>query len=380
MLPGRSPRQHAGGKGGPAEAAREHWAFRPVRAPQLPAVKDRAWPATSIDRFILARLESKGLSPSPPADRRTLIRRATFDLTGLPPTPEEVAAFEADPSPDAYARLIDRLLASPHYGERWARHWLDVARYSDTRGYVFFQDADYHWAYTYRDYVIRSFNGDLPFDRFLVEQIAADRLPLGDDKRPLTALGFLTLGGRFMNNFHDVIDDRIDVVSRGLLGLTMTCARCHDHKFDPISQKDYYALYGVFASSEEPTIPPTFAPPPRTDVYEKFARELQARAGEARRVRRGQARGARRRLADPGRRVPPGRAAGPRPAQHRRLHADRRRHRPEPEDVAAVADVPGPNPQDARSRLRPLACPRGPARRRLRGPGEGPLCRARESL
>lgn len=270
-------RGHADGKSKDAEAARNHWAFRPVREPEFPAVKDRAWPATSIDRFILARLESKSLAPSPPADRRTLIRRATFDLTGLPPTPEEVAAFEIDPSPDAYSRLIDRLLASPHHGERWARHWLDVARYSDTRGYVFFQDADYHWAYTYRDYVIRAFNGDLPIDRFLVEQLAADRLSLGEDRRPLTALGFLTLGGRFMNNFHDVIDDRIDVVSRGLLGLTVTCARCHDHKFDPIGQKDYYALYGIFASAEEPTVPPTFAPPPRTEVYEKFAKELQAR-------------------------------------------------------------------------------------------------------
>jgi mono/diheme cytochrome c family protein len=265
--------------GDPGAAAKRHWAFQPVRNPPPPSVQDHAWPRTSIDPFILARLESTGLSPAPPADRRTLIRRATFDLTGLPPTPEEVAAFEADAAPDAFVRLVDRLLASSHYGERWARHWLDVARYSDTRGYVFFQDADFHWAYTYRDYVIRALNGDLPFDQFLIEQLAADLCPPGGDRRSLTALGFLTLGGRFMNNFHDVIDDRIDVVSRGLMGLTVACARCHDHKFDPISSKDYYALYGIFASSDEPVVPPEFTPPPRTEAYEKYARELKAREG-----------------------------------------------------------------------------------------------------
>ena len=137
-----------------AAAARRHWAFRPVGDPTPPTVRDAAWPRDPLDRFILARLEAAGLTPSPPADRRTLIRRVTFDLVGLPPTPEEVAAFEADPSPDAYVRLVDRLLASPRYGERWGRYWLDVARYADTKGYVFFQDADFHWAYTYRDYVI----------------------------------------------------------------------------------------------------------------------------------------------------------------------------------------------------------------------------------
>src|SRR5262249_55395676 len=138
-------------------------------------------PRNPVDRFILARLEAKGLAPSPPADKRTLIRRATFDLTGLPPTPEEVSAFASDPSPGAYQRLIERLLASPRYGERWGRYWLDVARYADTKGYVFFQDADFHWAYTYRDYVISAFNRDLPYDRFLIEQIAADLLPAGPE-------------------------------------------------------------------------------------------------------------------------------------------------------------------------------------------------------
>ncbi|HZT82145.1 MAG TPA: DUF1549 domain-containing protein, partial [Gemmataceae bacterium] len=260
-----------------ADEAKRHWAFQPVRRPSLPAVRNTAWPRNSVDRFVLAKLEEKGLAPSPPADRRTLVRRATFDLLGLPPTPEEVAAFESDPAPDAYERIIDRLLASPQYGERWGRHWLDVARFADTKGYVFFEEAQFPWAWTYRDYVIRAFNDDLPYDQFLVEQLAADRLPLGKDRRPLTALGFLTLGGRFMNNAHDIIDDRIDVVSRGLLGLTVGCARCHDHKFDPISMRDYYALYGVFASCAEPTVPPLFADPPPTKEYAAFAKELQAR-------------------------------------------------------------------------------------------------------
>jgi cytochrome c553 len=262
---------------GRGEGTATHWAFRPVTDPALPAVKDAAWAATPLDRFVLAKLEAKGLTPSPPADKRTLIRRVTFDLTGLPPTPEEVEAFVSDPAPDAYEKLIDRLLASPAYGERWGRHWLDVARYADTKGYVFFEENEFPWAWTYRDYVIRAFNDDLPFDRFIREQLAADRLPLGADRRPLTALGFLTVGGRFMNNPHDILDDRIDVVSRGLLGLTVACARCHDHKFDPIPSRDYYALYGVFASSVEPAIPPLFAVPPATEEYRKFAAELEAR-------------------------------------------------------------------------------------------------------
>jgi hypothetical protein len=263
-----------------ADEPKQHWAFQPVGKQALPVVRDRSWPCTSVDKFILAKLEEKGLAPSPSADRRTLIRRATFDLLGLPPTPEDVAAFEADRGPDAYERLVDRLLASPHYGERWGRHWLDVARFADTKGYVFFEESQFPWAWTYRDYVIRSFNEDLPYDRFILEQLAADRLPLGKDRRPLTALGFLTLGGRFMNNAHDIIDDRIDVVGRGLLGLTVGCARCHDHKFDPIPMRDYYSLYGIFASCAEPTVPPLFADPPETKEYAAFARELQVREGK----------------------------------------------------------------------------------------------------
>jgi hypothetical protein len=262
-----------------APAADRHWAFQPVHDPAVPRVDGSGDGGTSVDAFILARLKAQGLTPSPLADRRTLIRRVTFDLLGLPPTPEEVEAFVNDPEPDldAYERLVERLLASPQYGERWARYWLDVARYADTKGYVFFQDANFPWASTYRDYVIEAFNQDKPYDRFVIEQLAADLLPQGEDRRALRALGFLTLGGRFMNNDHDIIDDRIDVVTRGLLGLTVTCARCHDHKFDPIPTRDYYALYGVFASSVEPDVPPLFEDPPQTEAYRKFAAELETR-------------------------------------------------------------------------------------------------------
>ena len=223
-------------------------------------MKNAAWVKNPIDAFILAKLEEKGLAPSRPADRRTLIRRVSFDLIGLPPTPEEVEAFAGDPDPSAYEKLVDRLLASPRYGERWGRHWLDVARYADTKGYVFTEERRYPYSYTYRDYVIRSFNEDLPYDQFIVQQLAADRLPLGDDKRPLAALGYLTLGRRFLNNPPDIIDDRIDVTMRGFQAMTVGCARCHDHKFDPIPTRDYYSLYGVFASSTEPKDLPVIGP------------------------------------------------------------------------------------------------------------------------
>jgi mono/diheme cytochrome c family protein len=260
-----------------AEVKRTFWSFQPVTNPPVPAVSDPAWAKTGIDPFVLAELERRSLSPSAAADKRTLLRRLSFDLVGLPPTPEELDDFLDDDSPAAIERVVDHLLASPHYGERWARHWLDVARYADTKGYVLFQDANFPWSYTYRDYVVRAFNEDLPYDRFLVEQIAADKLPLAGDRRPLTALGFLTLGSGFMNNQQDVIDDRIDVITRGLLGLTVSCARCHDHKFDPIPTRDYYSLYGVLASSVEPTVPPLFEDPPATEAYAAFAAELASR-------------------------------------------------------------------------------------------------------
>jgi hypothetical protein len=236
------------------EKARKHWAFRPIKEGPPPAVKDATWPRTPVDHFVLAKLEERGLTPSPPADRRILIRRAYFDLVGLPPTAAEVEAFQADDSLDAFARVVDRLLASPQYGERWGRHWLDVARYADTKDGVLMYGDDRvrPYAYTYRDYVIRAFNEDLPFDRFVHEQVAADLIEPKVEPWRLAAMGFLTLGRLFDNNVHDVIDDRIDTVSRGLLGLTVSCARCHDHKYDPIPSADYYSLYGVFASSETP--------------------------------------------------------------------------------------------------------------------------------
>ncbi|WP_339731930.1 PSD1 and planctomycete cytochrome C domain-containing protein [uncultured Gimesia sp.] len=246
-------------KGAPANGAydfetlsQNHWSFRPVVQPELPKVKNQQRVGSPVDHFVLSRLEEKGLSLSPPVDRRKLIRRASVDLTGLPPTYAEVEAFVNDAAPDAYEKLIDRLLASPHYGERWGRHWLDVARYADTKGYVFTSERRYPYSYTYRDYVIRAFNEDLPYDRFIQEQLAADQLDRQGDDRSLAALGFLTVGRRYRGNIHDITDDRIDLVSRGLLGLTASCARCHDHKFDPVPIKDYYALYGVFVSSYEP--------------------------------------------------------------------------------------------------------------------------------
>lgn len=262
------------------DAARSHWAFSALRRPSLPQVDQKAWVQTPIDRFILARLESAQLQPSERANRRTLIRRLSFDLLGLPPTPEEIEAFESDSSEGAYEALIERLLTSPHYGERWGRHWLDVARYADNKGYVFFEEKTFPWAYTYRDYVVRSFNEDLPFNEFLLQQLAADQLELGSDRRALAALGFLTVGDHLINNTHDIIDDRIDVLTRGLLGLTVACARCHDHKYDPVSQADYYSLYGVLRSCQEPMVPPLFTKPDYTESYEGFELELIAREQE----------------------------------------------------------------------------------------------------
>ncbi|MFZ2278984.1 MAG: DUF1549 and DUF1553 domain-containing protein [Prosthecobacter sp.] len=216
--------------------AAEHWAFQPLR-PET---------SGSIDEFVRRKLAEQGLKPSPRADERTLIRRASFDLTGLPPAGEQEGTF---------SQVVDRLLASPQYGEQWARHWLDVARYSDMKGYVYAREEK-RWVHAtaYRDWVVRSLNHDMPYDRFLLLQMAADQVvpPKSPD---LAAMGFLTLGRRFLGVSHDIIDDRIDVVTRGTLGLTVACARCHDHKFDPIPTRDYYALYGVFQSCAEAVVP-----------------------------------------------------------------------------------------------------------------------------
>ncbi|MFO0802930.1 MAG: DUF1549 domain-containing protein [Gemmataceae bacterium] len=260
---------------------RKHWAYQPVKDPPLPTIQNpKSKIENGIDAFILSHLSDKGLSLAPQADKRTLIRRAYFDLLGLPPTADEIDAFVKDASPQAWEKLIDKLLASPHYGERQGRHWLDVARYADTKGYVFQEERAFPFSYTYRDYVIRSFNEDKPYDRFIIEQLAADRLNLGDDKRPLAAMGFLTLGRRFLNSTPDIIDDRIDVVSRGLMGMSMSCARCHDHKFDPIPIKDYYSLYGVFASSTEPKDLPLIGAVQRTPEVVAFEKELEKREAD----------------------------------------------------------------------------------------------------
>jgi hypothetical protein len=233
--------------------ASDHWAYQPVTRPSVPSVENFSWPSGAMDHFILAKLRENGMRPARRANRRILIRRVTLDLTGLPPTSGEVDRFVADDSPGSYRRAVERLMASPRFGERWGRHWLDLARYADTKGYLAGNQARlFTHSYTYRDYVIDAFNADLPYDRFIIQQVAADKLDLGTDKRPLAAMGFLTLGRRFLNNPHDIIDDRIDVVTRGFMGLTVGCARCHEHKYDPIPMADYYSLYGVFASSHEP--------------------------------------------------------------------------------------------------------------------------------
>ncbi|KAF0178584.1 MAG: hypothetical protein FD161_1889 [Limisphaerales bacterium] len=309
------------------QSAKTHWAFVSPKDQPLPKVKDKAWPQSPVDHFILAKLEANGLKPSPPADPRTLIRRMTYDLTGLPPSAEETEAFvrefslshsptfsparggageqarKRESEQRTIAALADRLLASPRYGERWARHWLDVARYADTKGYVYAREERFFThSYAYRDWVVRVLNSDLPYDRFLMLQIAGDQLvpefkvqssrfkvteatagtspsslitnhySLSD----LAALGFLTTGRRFIGVTHEIIDDRIDVVTRGTMGLTVQCARCHDHKYDPIPTADYYSLYGVFQSTADELVQIEF-PSDRTDALAAFEKEYRTR-------------------------------------------------------------------------------------------------------
>jgi hypothetical protein len=267
------------------EDGRRHWAFQPVAKPPLPSVNDSNWPQSPIDFFILAELEKHQLHPAPPADKRTLIRRATFDLTGLPPTPQEVSDFLADNSPYAFARVVDRLLDSPRYGERWGRHWLDVARYADSNGLD--ENIAHGNAWRYRDWVVSAFNRDLPFADFLMWQLAGDLLVKSGEQRAesgepekseerdatsslaldssrhsaldysrLTATGFLSLGPKVLAESDeqkmrwDIVDEQIDTVGKAFLGLTLGCARCHDHKFDPVPTTDYYALAGIFGSTE----------------------------------------------------------------------------------------------------------------------------------
>jgi mono/diheme cytochrome c family protein len=245
------------GPGNPTEVAAKFWCFQPPKETVPPAIKHEGWAHGPIDQFVLAKMEEKGLAPVKPADKRTLIRRATFDLTGLPPTPEEIDAFLSDDSPQALEKVVDRLLASSAYGECWGRHWLDVVRYADTEG----DSADYpvRDAYRYRDWVIGSFNRDTPYDQFVRQQIAGDLLPAADDaqrREGIIATGYLAISRRFSVHpegaMQLTIDDAIDTLGRSMQGLTLGCARCHDHKFDPVSTADYYSLYGIFDSTRFP--------------------------------------------------------------------------------------------------------------------------------
>ena len=234
------------------------WAWQPVKKSDLPAIINAAWVKSPVDQFVLKTFEDAGLKPALPADKLALLKRVTFDLTGLPPTPEEVAAFLADESPQDYEHVVQRLLASPHYGERWARHWLDVVRYAETTA----NDANavMRYAWRYRNYVINAFNQDLPYDQFLIEQLAGDLLPPTDsvetNSRRTIATGYLMVGPKALAETDkeqsrlDIVDDQIDVTGRAMLGLTIACARCHDHKFDAIRTADYYALAGIFRSTE----------------------------------------------------------------------------------------------------------------------------------
>ena len=305
-----------------AGVGKNHWSFKPVKKPAVPVVQNPAWIQNPIDNFVLAKLEDNGMAPNSPAEKTTLIRRVFFDLIGLPPHPADVQAFVKDNSPDAYAKLVDRLLASPQYGEHWARYWLDVARYSDTKGDAPKQeDNRYPHAWTYRDFVIDALNADLPYDKFVLAQLAGDYLaaylekqvklkptpsvarnvatgkpvPVSsapvvelpkvevtadrtiDTRWPLAALGFLSLGNQFNGRKDDIIGDQIDVTCKAFLGLTVACARCHDHKFDPIPTKDYYSLYGIFANSLTPSALPLLAArSPTTADYLDYVEKLQA--------------------------------------------------------------------------------------------------------
>lgn len=271
------------------ESYSSHWAFQAVEPPSLPEqIAEEA--RLPLDAWHRDLLKKAALPMAEPASRRVLARRLAFHLHGLPPDFDDVEAFAGDPSPNAYGRHLDRLMASPRYGERWARHWMDVARYADNKGYVFEEERRYPYAYTYRDWLISSFNADLPFDQFLIQQLAGDHVAKeSGNERAYAAMGFLTLGRRFLNRQPDIIDDRIDVVTRGMMGLTVSCARCHDHKFDPIPIEDYYSLYGVFASSYEPDEKPLLGDPDATSPdYARFQEESakrQAKIDEFFRVR-----------------------------------------------------------------------------------------------
>jgi mono/diheme cytochrome c family protein/cytochrome c553 len=258
---------------------RDLWSFHPVRNPPLPMVRNREWPRSPIDRFILAELEKNDLKPAPQADKATLIRRASFDLTGLPPSPNEIDAFLKDEAPDAFDKLVERLLASPHYGERWGRYWLDLARYGEDQAHSF-QPRLYPNGFRYRDWLVRALNRDVPYDRFVIEQIAGDLIEGPDRLDRLAALGFFACGPVYYGDGKklDQYADRIDTLTRGFLGLTVACARCHDHKYDPIPTSDYYALAGVFASTDYLEVPAV--PQDQVDAYKKGQAAIQAKEKE----------------------------------------------------------------------------------------------------
>jgi mono/diheme cytochrome c family protein len=261
-------------------ADRAFWSFRPIADPPLPTIQDNAWPRKPLDHFILAKLETRGLHPVHAAGKHALLRRVTFDLTGLPPAPEEIEAFLRDDSPNAFAKVVDRLLASPRYGERWGRYWLDLARYGEDQAHSF-QPRLFPYGYRYRDWVVQALNNDMSYDRFILEQIAGDLLKSEDPLEHLPALGFFALGPHYYQDGSarklveaTELDDRIDTLTRGFLGLTVSCARCHDHKFDPISQGDYYALAGIFQSTKYQEVP--LGPRDVVERYEKTQKEVRS--------------------------------------------------------------------------------------------------------
>jgi hypothetical protein len=259
---------------------RAFWAFQPIADPPLPALRSHAeWVRKPLDRFILTKLQERGLHPVRAADKHALLRRVTFDLIGLPPTPEEITAFVNDDSPNAYEKVVDRLLASPHYGERWGRYWLDLARYGEDQAHNF-QPRLFPYGYRYRDWVVGAFNDDMPYDRFIIEQIAGDLLKDGDPVAHRAALGFFALGPHYYQDGAarklveaTELDDRIDTLTRSFLALTVSCARCHDHKFDPIAQSDYYSLAGVFQSTKYEEMP--LGPPDVVERYNKSQKEIR---------------------------------------------------------------------------------------------------------
>jgi len=261
--------------------ARQFWSFQPPVKTARPAVQNGDWPTAEIDYFVLAAQEQRGLTPVARAGKRELIRRATFDLLGLPPSLEDIEAFLADTAPDAFAKVVDRLLQSPHYGERWGRYWLDVARYSEDQAHTFSVTPNTN-GFLYRDWVISAFNTDLPFDQFVRFQVAGDLMELPEPERlqQLPALGYFGLGAQYYKNTDaakaaaDELDDRVDTLTRGFLGLTVSCARCHDHKFDPIPQQDYYSLAGIFQSSRLHNAP--LVSQPEVDAYNAAQQRLKA--------------------------------------------------------------------------------------------------------